>query len=218
MKIFISWSGDLSHQVALAVAQWLPVVLPYVKPWVSSKDIPKGSRWAVELAREMEATSCGIICLTPDNIKEPWLNFESGALSKQVVQGRVHPFLFGISPAEIGDSPLSQFQSTEINRDEIQKLVSSINETAETQKLSQDRLDLNLQICWVSLDQQLQPLLIQSRPKTQNAAAITSAGAITEILTDEEVKTLQLIAETSEKMVYPQYVARMLEIHRVSTK
>jgi hypothetical protein len=219
MKIFISWSGDLSHQVALAVAGWLPVVLPYVKPWVSSRDIPKGSRWGVELARELEATSCGIICLTPDNIKEPWLNFESGALSKQVAQGRVHPFIFGISPVEFGGSPLSQFQATEFNREEIQKLVSSINENAEIEKLPQDRLDHNFQICWVSLDQKLQPLVIRSLQRTQMQNATTkSAGAISEILTDEDEKTLQLIVETAEKTVSAQYAAHMLGLHPVGAR
>ena len=220
MKIFISWSGDLSHQVALAVRQWLPVILPYVKTWVSSKDIPKGSRWGGELARELEETSCGMICLTADNVKEPWLNFEAGALSKQIMQARIHPFLFGISPTELSGSPLSQFQATEFNRDDIQRLVSSINDTARTEKISQDRLYLNFQTCWTILDQQLQPLLLQSRerPQTPNESAAKSAGTIDEILTVEDEETLKLVVDAEGETVFPKHVADMLGIRTERAK
>ena len=42
---------------------------------------------------ELDTTNCGIICVTPDNMREPWLHFEAGALSKSVKQAQVHPFL-----------------------------------------------------------------------------------------------------------------------------
>ena len=71
MKVFISWSGPLSHRIALILRDWLPVVLPCMDPWVSSEDIPKGTRWGTELARELEGTHSGIICLVPDNLAEP---------------------------------------------------------------------------------------------------------------------------------------------------
>jgi hypothetical protein len=47
MKIFISWSGELSHRVALELRDWLPMVINALEPYVSSKDIEKapiGSR------------------------------------------------------------------------------------------------------------------------------------------------------------------------------
>lgn len=39
MKIFLSWSGEASHQVALALRDWLGTVLPATAPWISSEDI-----------------------------------------------------------------------------------------------------------------------------------------------------------------------------------
>ena len=82
MKVFISWSGELSHRIALHLKEWLPVVLPFVDAWVSSEDIPKGTRWGTELATQLEGTNSGIVCLVPGNLNESWLNFEAGALSK----------------------------------------------------------------------------------------------------------------------------------------
>jgi hypothetical protein len=219
VKIFISWSGDLSHQVALALREWLPVVLPYVQTWISSKDIPKGSRWGAELARELEETTCGIICLAPDNVQAPWLNFEAGALSKQIAQARIHPFLLGISLAELDGGPLSQFQATECNSDDVQKLVSSINDTAGKEKISQDRLYTNFRTCWTNLDQRLQPFLIRSGERSQTlneskdvAVADSSAGTIDTILTDEDEKTLKLFIDAEGNSVFPKNVGNMIGI------
>ena len=45
MKIFISWSGPISQDVAIAFKEWLPFVVHGCKPFVSSEDIYKGSTW-----------------------------------------------------------------------------------------------------------------------------------------------------------------------------
>jgi hypothetical protein len=86
VKLFISWSGELSHQIALHLKKWLPVVLPFVEPWVSSEDIPKGTRWGAELATQLEGTASGIVCLVPGNVHEPWLNFEATRFAKDDVR------------------------------------------------------------------------------------------------------------------------------------
>src|SRR5258706_2823307 len=79
---FISWSGERSRHVAKALRDWLPMVLQATKPFMSKKDIDKGSRWHVELAKALEVTKVGIICLTPENLSASWLLFEAGGLSK----------------------------------------------------------------------------------------------------------------------------------------
>ncbi len=66
MKVFISWSGEQSRIVAEALRDWLPDVIQAIEPFLSSHDIPKGARWGLELAHELEGTSVGIICLTSE--------------------------------------------------------------------------------------------------------------------------------------------------------
>lgn len=101
MKVFISWSGDLSHKVAVILRDWLPSVIQSLESYVSSEDIDKGARWSTDISKELEDSSFGILCITRENLDPPWLNFEAGALSKSVDRSRVSPFLFGVKRSDI---------------------------------------------------------------------------------------------------------------------
>jgi hypothetical protein len=83
-NVFISWSGHRSEWVAKAMRNWLPLVLQSAKPWMSEADIDKGSRGLVEVSSKLVGMKVGIVCLTPENLNEPWILYEAGALSKAI--------------------------------------------------------------------------------------------------------------------------------------
>ena len=120
MKLFISWSGARSKQLAQGLYGWLPGVINAVEPWLSETDIDPGARWGTELAQELEKTRYGVICVTAENMNAPWLLFEAGALSRYVEKTRVVPLLLEIKSTDI-KGPLSQFQSVQANEDDIKK-------------------------------------------------------------------------------------------------
>lgn len=126
MKVFISWSGDKSKEIASVFKDWIPAVVQAAKPYFSPNDIEKGSRWSSEIAKELEASSIGLICLTDENLQAPWLMFEAGALSKSMDKGRVCPMLFGVDPTDLA-GPLVQFQGTPFSKEEVLKLMRTIN-------------------------------------------------------------------------------------------
>ena len=66
MRIFLSWSGNKSHQIAVAFSEWIPCVIQAVKPWVSSKDIDRGSIWFNEILEQLKDTHFGIVFVTND--------------------------------------------------------------------------------------------------------------------------------------------------------
>jgi hypothetical protein len=44
MKVFISWSGSRSKQIAKILHDWLPIVLQNIEAFMSTEEIEKGMR------------------------------------------------------------------------------------------------------------------------------------------------------------------------------
>ena len=55
VKVFISWSGAASRQIAKLLGNYLPDVLQSVEPWMSEQDILAGERWGKELDKELDS-------------------------------------------------------------------------------------------------------------------------------------------------------------------
>ena len=130
MKVFISWSGTRSKSLANALRDWLPLVLQYVEPFVSDKDICAGERWAQKIAGELETSNFGIICITPENVTSPWILFEAGALSKSMLDAKVIPLLFNLELSDLS-GPLSQFQAQKVEESGLMEVVKAINHVAD---------------------------------------------------------------------------------------
>ena len=126
MEVFISWSGERSHVIANGLREWLPRVIQLLKPWISSADIERGTRWRSEVAGRLEESNVGIFCLTPENQSAPWMLFEAGAISKNPSDTLVRTYLFELTPSEVREPP-AQFQATLTGKDETKELVHTIN-------------------------------------------------------------------------------------------
>jgi hypothetical protein len=122
--IFISWSGDMSKQVAQALRELLKGAIQTANPWLSDPDIERGARWRTEIEAALEGALAGLIVLTPENLNSPWLLFEAGALSKK--NDRVYTYLFNLKKSQVKD-PLAQFQATSSCKDETLEMLKSIN-------------------------------------------------------------------------------------------
>lgn len=157
MKVFLSWSGEKSHKVALVFRDWFPSVIQSLEPYVSSEDIDKGTRWSTDIAKELEDSSFGILCVTKENINAPWLTFEAGALSKTMDKSFVSPFLFDIKRSEVS-GPILQFQSTIFSKDDVFKLVKTLNTASAEDQLSESMLAKAFNVWWPTLEEELTKL------------------------------------------------------------
>jgi hypothetical protein len=171
MKIFISSSGERGEKVARALRSWLGDVHHKLEPWVSSEDIEAGQRWDVALAKQLEDTVCGIVCLTPESAKKPWVLFEAGALAKTVGSSHVCPYLLDMT-SEAVRPPLSQFESVEADEKGTLKMLRSINRLLGQEALTEDRLLRSFHKWWPDLEQALQAI-----PKPRIASDDLSAVA-----------------------------------------
>ncbi len=154
MKVFISWSGNKSNKVALVLRDWLPSVIQSIEPYVSSEDIDKGARWSTDIAKELENSTFGILCVTKDNLEAPWLSFEAGALSKTMDKAFVTPFLFDIKRSEV-NGPILQFQSTIFQKKDLKKLVSTLNKACGENCMPESRLEKTFEVWFPTLETEL---------------------------------------------------------------
>ncbi|MES2554707.1 MAG: DNA-directed RNA polymerase subunit alpha C-terminal domain-containing protein [Bacteroidota bacterium] len=158
MKIFISWSGDRSGQVAELLSTWIQCVLQAIDPWLSSKDIDRGSLWFSEITSQLSTTQNGIVCLTKSNLNKPWILFESGALAKGLSSSRVYTFLIDLSPNDIKD-PLAQFNHTLPTRDGVYQLIRTINNNLEAQALKESILSNVFDTYWPQFDKSFKQIM-----------------------------------------------------------
>ena len=151
MLVFISWSGQKSHYVAQALHSWLKDTMQVLEPWLSSEDIRQGARWNVDVARKLEEATFGILCLTRDNLSEPWVLFEAGALAKTLDQSLVCPYLIDLKPSEL-KGPLVQFHAAQATESDTRKLLHSMNKQLGKNALPDAQVDRACRKWWPDLE------------------------------------------------------------------
>ncbi|WP_327029381.1 toll/interleukin-1 receptor domain-containing protein [Micromonospora sp. NBC_01740] len=194
MKVFISWSKPTSQKLASVLGDWLPDVIQEIKPWMSHEDIDKGQRWAAEVGAQLGELGQGILCITAENQREPWLNFEAGALAKSLEESRVRPILLDLKPSDL-TGPLAQFQSTvATEKEDMFRLVASLNESC-VKALDNTRLRRYFDRLWGDYLEQVKAI-----PPSGTSGGMTPSRSANEMLGEvlERVRELQR-SQTSEK-------------------
>lgn len=166
-KVFLTWSGQRSNAVATALRKWLPRVIQSLDPWMSETDMDKGTQWSSEISVQLRQSKIGIICLTPENLGEPWINFEAGALSK--LEGSiVCTFLYDLAMKSI-QYPLAQFQSTKAEKEDTKNLLVTINKALLDEGLPVEQLTEAFEKWWpelsTALSQITQPPSVPDPPR-----------------------------------------------------
>lgn len=156
VKIFLSWSGEQSRQLADAFANWLPNVLQHVEPYISSKNIGLGERALDNIKSELENSSFGIVFVTKENIKAPWINYEAGAISNSLGIKRIIPVMYDCDLIELDNSPLRQFQAAkDLEKDNVRRIIMAINSVSDEFELDHDRVEKAFDQWWEVLEDDL---------------------------------------------------------------
>lgn len=143
-----------------------------------------------ELSMRLENTSFGILVVTPDNTVAPWLIFEAGALSKDLKQGRVIPYLIGVEVNELL-GPLGQFQAIPANQGGTLRLVRAINSIAPA-PAPEDVFVQRFSAFWPDLEQCLNAIA------DQVAETVPQSEAPADLQSDENPVILKLQDELLE--------------------
>jgi hypothetical protein len=167
MKVLISWSGERSRQIAIALHTFLKQVIHATDPWMSDKDIGAGSFWPQELWEQLATAEAGIICLMPENLDAKWLHFEGGAIAKVTGKSCACPFLFDVKQSEI-QGPLSFLQCKHADKKEdVESMIQAIYEKLKEKQLTAEQLKDSFVAFWPKLDKRLKQIRETEAPQTQ---------------------------------------------------
>jgi hypothetical protein len=192
MDVILSWSGSQSRKVAETLHNWLKDVLPGIKPWISSEDITKGSAWFPALLGRLEAARLCIICITPENVRSPWLYFEAGAIAGKSTEARVCSYLIGVDGAQLTSGPLGQFQWTVAEKPDTWKLVRDINRNLQSGAHNELLLQGNFDQKWPRLKKMLDAVLAEY--KDAPVQKVPSSEALRYQLSSEAISLLRAAA------------------------
>jgi len=197
-NIFISWSGDLSYQLAETMRKVLPWFLQNISPYFTSKDIDKGTHWETDISSHLENAQIGLICLTPYNLNSEWILFEAGALSKSKDNARVCVLLFDIAPSDL-QGPLSNFQATKFEKEDFRRLLLSINERQGENGRDVETLNELFENQWPRVQSMIEGILSSSDDKDKKAKKRSQSDILEEVL--ENIRNLTRMLKPAEENV-----------------
>lgn len=201
MKVFVSWSGERSQAVANYLRDWIACVIQAAKPWVSTRDIDRGSLWFGEISGE---AAIGVICLTQHNKNQPWILFEAGALAKGLSSSRVCTLLIDLEPSDVRD-PLAQFNHTQPNMEGMRALVGTLNGALGASGLDAKTLEQAFMTYWPQFEREFARIL-EATPAPVPDAPRSDTDVLEEILDtvrSTSVRVGRLEKERSRPLTHP---------------
>ncbi|MCC2339122.1 toll/interleukin-1 receptor domain-containing protein [Bacillus tropicus] len=221
MKVFLSWSGSESKQLAGIFKEWLPNVLQYIEPYMSAKDISLGERWNNNITDSLEESVFGLIFVTPSNINAPWINFEAGALSK-TFDSRVVPILYNADVMILNQGPLKQFQSAKnLDKENVLSLIKSINQGSGHFKLDEFRLEKAFEMWWPDLEKSIGAIEKEEAIESAEKEHEPTDRELLNVIYSKMIEQEKLVAKTQKNhqnfndINVPQGIIRDLEKIRV---
>lgn len=168
MKIFLSWSGNRSKEIALLLKKFLEGLFRNdVNVWMSHESITYGSMSIQEIHTALINSDKCIALITEDNISSPWIMYEAGTIMGQNSANTVKannrdiiiPILFDdISDLKFVGNPLNQFQRLQYNRKTMLRLVKQFN--GATRSFTEDDiLEKQFSLNWSALNKEIKAIL-----------------------------------------------------------
>ena len=133
--------------------------------FVSTQDIASGEDWYEKIKGELHASDLGIMCITKENVKAPWLYFEAGALIGNDL--KVIPLLVNCDQRSLDQSPIRANHSVQFYlQDSILKMLEDIRDEFELLKgLNREERNNRYKIAYDKMREKLSPILEEMKGK-----------------------------------------------------
>lgn len=156
MNVFISQTTGKSQEVAKVVRDWLRDDMSSCDPWMSPLDIKGGDNWREEINNALKKARYGIVFLTTENLKNPWIFFEVGVL---ILKGiNIFPYAIDLASFKEMPAPINHLQGRRVNKAATKELVVAIH-TALKSPIPIEVLLRTFEKKWKKLEKDLKHIL-----------------------------------------------------------
>ncbi len=186
MRIFLSWSGEISKRIADEIKVYIPIIFDGKVDFFYSPEIRKGEKWQEELFKNIANCKATIICITPENKGAPWINFEAGVIAAN--EFKTCPIYFGFRDCST-EGPLSCFQATLYNKTDFFRLIESINNELD-EKTDKEILKNLFEKNWKHLNSRINSILRENNLPTTGRDRI---GVIKHAIKSNVVPSLMIL-------------------------
>lgn len=214
MKVFVSWSGELSKEIAEILRINIQALLQEIDVFFSPYDIAKGDNWDRVISENLNDCRHGIICLTKDNISAPWINFEAGALAKSL-DSKVTALMINIQPSDI-QGPLSRYQATALVKDDFWKLLNSLNKDL-TKPVPDTYIKVLFDAVWPKMNEAFKAALSKHETSEQGNFEQTNVVSYREEVILEEILRMTRQMSVSMEGLYEQLPKTYSAISRMNS-
>lgn len=175
------YSGEASRKIADALRTALAAMIQGNQYFFAHEDIPPGKDWRDHIQAELESSLFGIACVTPENVENPWIHFEAGAMS---MNGRgVVPYLAAIDRESL-HSTMQSRQILVADRDGTKRLAIELNLHSNS-RLPPEVLDASFEGQWPKLESNIIQALEDLKKKGKRDQVIKSKTQT--LLTESEL-------------------------------
>jgi TIR domain-containing protein len=152
MNLFLAWSGVRSYRLASALVWCIKEIFPKeaVSPFFSA-EIEPGTTWFPALRKALAEADAILLCVTRENLRSPWMQFELGSRLAADSGDRVFAYLLDVDPGELSD-PLRGYQAVMATQEGTRRLIDALAGSDPTSP--EDAFAR----CWPELERRLRPL------------------------------------------------------------
>lgn len=184
MKIIICWKGKTSRNVAELLQDWLKRVIQISDPiLVNCDDESRDSHLHDQLISVGECF--GVLCLTKENHNDAGVLFDAGVMTNILPKHRLFGVLSGLEAAEIS-RPLQRLSLLSIRKDDIWKLVRTINDSIGERALNNIILEDIFNTFWANFEKKTERMThIETEPEAkthQDIPAMKYESVMLEVL------------------------------------
>lgn len=164
--VFISWSGINSREIAEKLQTSLETKIfadEKIKCFVSNRDIASDVDWQRKIYSEIKSCKIGIICITKENVKAPWIYYEAGAMMAYGVK-EIIPLRINCSLEALKDTPLQSKQAIDFHDfQSFCKMICDIAEEMGYRERTEDEKKILIKAQYEQIKQELKSTLKRLR-------------------------------------------------------